>query len=143
MPHTPDIETTTVLFLCPHSAGKSVFAAVYFRAAAARLGVPATALVAGTEPDDEVMPNVAAALDEQGFRIVDVPHLVTPADTARADIVISIGCDHGEVPADEITEWDVPLISERFDESMNAIHTRAERLAADLAAGGREATHRR
>ncbi|MGI8658830.1 MAG: hypothetical protein ACR2K4_08735 [Candidatus Limnocylindria bacterium] len=31
--------TTTVLFLCPHAAGKSLLAATYFRAAAVRSGL--------------------------------------------------------------------------------------------------------
>jgi protein-tyrosine-phosphatase len=76
--------TTHVLFLCPHSAGKSVFAATYFRAAAARLGVDAVADVAGTEPDDDVMPDVRAAIEAQGFSITDLPKTVSRADVERA-----------------------------------------------------------
>ncbi len=47
--------TTSVLFMCPHAAGKSVIAATYFQEAVARLGLDATARVAGTDPDDAVM----------------------------------------------------------------------------------------
>jgi hypothetical protein len=38
--------TINVLFLCPHAAGKSVLAATYFSAAAARIGLDAIANVA-------------------------------------------------------------------------------------------------
>lgn len=124
--------TTHVLFLCPHSAGKSVFAATFFRAAAARLGVDAVADVAGTDPDDAVMPNVRAAIEAQGFEITDLPKAVSRADVERADIVVSIGCDHRYVPAESIVEWDVPMLSDDFTASMNAIHDHAEALATSL-----------
>lgn len=124
--------TTRVLFLCPHSAGKSVFASTYFRSAVARLGVDAVASVAGTDPDDETMPNVRAAIEGQGFVVTDAPRVVTAADAGRADIVVSIGCEPGEIPADEVIEWDVPMLSEDFAGSMNAIFELAEALAGSL-----------
>lgn len=125
--------TTNVLFLCPHGAGKSILAATYFRSACARLGVDASATVAGTDPDRDVMPNVAAALRRQGFVITDTPRLVTTDDARAADIVISIGCDHGEIPAEHITEWEAPLLSEDFAGSIDTIHDHAEALARRLA----------
>lgn len=124
--------TTNVLFLCPHSAGKSVFASTYFRAAAARIGVNATADVAGTDPDAEVMANVRAALEAQGFGITDKPKLVSSSDTDSADIVVSIGCSHDEIPAASIIEWDVPMLSNDFSGSMNAIHRHVELLVHSL-----------
>ena len=127
--------TTNVLFLCPHSAGKSILAATYFRAACARLGVDATATVAGTDPDRHVMPDVAAALRRQGFAITDAPRLVTPDDTDNADLVVSIGCDHGEIPGERIIEWDAPMLSDDFTGSIDAIHDHAEALAHQLASG--------
>ena len=125
--------TTNVLFLCPHAAGKSILAATYFRSACARLGVDAVATVAGTDPDPDVMPNVAAALHRQGFAITDTPRLVTPDDTRTADLIVSIGCDHDEIPAEQITEWDTPLLSVDLTGSINAIHDHAEALAHQLA----------
>lgn len=124
--------TTHILFLCPHSAGKSVLAATYFRSAAARLDVDATAAVAGTDPDVRVMPNIKKALEQQGFKVKDSPHAVTAAETERADIVVSIGCDHGDIPTDTIVEWDVPMLSDDFEGSMNAIYAHAEQLAHSL-----------
>ena len=59
-----------VLFLCPHGAVKSVVAATYFRASAARIGLPANVQIGGPEPDEEIMPNVRAALRTRVFRQV-------------------------------------------------------------------------
>jgi protein-tyrosine-phosphatase len=126
--------TTKVLFLCPHSAGKSVLAATYFRAATRRLGVDAEASVAGTEPDREVMPNVSAALAAQGFVESWQPRLVTAAEIDAADVIVNIGCVHADLPTDRrVTDWDVPLLSENFVGSMAALHERAESLARELA----------
>ncbi len=124
--------STKVLFLCPHAAGKSVLAATYFRAAAARVGVDAVAEVAGTDPDDAVMPNVRTAIEAQGFKVTDSPRPIGPADIQGADIVVSIGCDHPDVAAEALLEWDVPMLSDDFDASMNAIHAHAEALASSL-----------
>lgn len=126
--------TIHVLFLCPHSAGKSVLAATYFRAAAARLGVDAIADVAGTDPDDDVMPNVKAAIEAQGFVITDAPRLVSAGDIERADIIVSIGCDRSEMLRDDVVEWEVPMLSDDFAGSMNAIFERSEALARTLQA---------
>jgi len=127
------MSTPTVLFMCPHSAGKSLAAATYFRAAAARLGKDVSILVAGPDPDEVNMPTVVAALAAQGFEIGWTPKLVSAADTDAADTMISIGCDAGDIPTkDALVEWDVPLISKDLAGSLQAIHARAEQLAADL-----------
>jgi protein-tyrosine-phosphatase len=126
--------TTRVLFLCPHAAGKSLLAATYFRAAAARAGLDVAIAVAGPEPDDVNMAPVEAELESQGFRIGWQPKLVADIDVEAADIVVSIGCDHASIPGTpDITEWDVPTLSDDFAGSVRAIHTRAEALAAGLA----------
>lgn len=126
---------TKVLFLCPHSAGKSLAAATYFRSAAWRAGLDVEIAVAGPEPDEHNMPNVVDALAAQGYTIDWSPRLVSAADTADADHVVSIGCDHATIPTDQpITEWDVPLISADPVGSLNAIHDHCEALARDLKA---------
>lgn len=126
--------TNKVLFLCPHSAGKSLLAATYFRAAAARRGLDVTIDVAGPEPDPENIPRVVDALNRQGHAIGWTPRLVDQADTAAADVVVSIGCDRDAIPTTEpIREWDVPMLSEDFEAALQAIHERAEALALELA----------
>lgn len=126
---------TKVLFLCPHSAGKSLLAATYFRAAAARSGLDVSVDVAGPEPDAVNMPGVVDALEAQGFTIGWQPRLVAAADTADADVIVSVGCDLDSLPTGQgVTEWDVPMLSEDFAGSMRTIHAKAEALAADLGA---------
>lgn len=125
-----------VLFMCPHSAGKSLAAATYFRAAAHRVGLDVEVSVAGPEPDETNMPNVVEALTAQGYRIDWNPHLVSEQDTADASHLISIGCDHNTIPTNaEITEWDVPLISQDLFGALRAIHDRCEDLANQLSQG--------
>lgn len=125
--------STRVLFMCPHSAGKSLAAATYLRAAAARTGVEVTINVAGTDPDEVNMPTVVSALAAQGFTIGWDPKLVDAAATANADVVISIGCDHDEIPTDEdVVEWDVPMLSDDLMGSLQAIYDLAEGLAQTL-----------
>lgn len=125
---------TNVLFMCPHSAGKSLAAATYFRAAAARAGLDVSIMVAGPDPDEVNMAIVESELVNEGYTIGWNPKLVTSADTERADVLISIGCDHSAIPTDtEIIEWDAPLISEDLLGSLRAIHKQAEALANKLA----------
>lgn len=129
--------TTNVLFMCPHSAGKSLAGATYFRAAAARAGLDVSISVAGPEPDETNMPNVVAALTEQGYTIGWNPQLVSAAHTADADLMISIGCDHAAIPTTgHVTEWDVPMISHDLMGSLQALHERAEELAQELSSRG-------
>ncbi len=92
-----------------------------------------TVTTAGTDPDSEIMPTVHSALSAQGFLVDMQPRLVSEADTAAADIIISIGCEHAEVPTDKaIIEWNVPLLSEDFSGAVQAIHTKAEQFARTL-----------
>lgn len=126
--------TTRVLFICPHSAGKSLTAATYFRSAAARAGLDVDIAVAGPDPDEVNMPNVAAALEAQGFTIGWNPKLISSDDTDAADVIVSVGCDHGDIPTDKpISDWDVPMLSEDFAGSMAGIYAKAEAFAAELA----------
>ena len=127
--------TTNILFMCPHSAGKSLAAATYFRAAAARAGLDVSIDVAGPDPDDVNMPLVEAELEKEGYTIGWNPKLVSAADVQNADMLVSIGCDHSDIPTDaDIVEWDSPMISQDLHGSLQAIHHHAENLAQELRA---------
>ncbi len=127
--------STTVLFICPHSAGKSLAAATYFRSAARRAELDVDIAVAGPDPDDVNMPTVVEALTAEGYRIDWHPRRVTERDTSSAVHIISIGCDRGTIPtSNEIVDWDVPLVSQDLMGSLRAIHQRCEDLARELAA---------
>lgn len=123
-----------ILFMCPHSAGKSLAAATYFRSAAVRAGLDVEIAVAGPDPDAVNMPNVVEALTAQGYEIGWQPRLVVDDDTAEPTQLISIGCDHDSIPTDRsLTEWDVPMISDDLLGSLRAIHDNCEALVVELA----------
>lgn len=122
-----------ILFMCPHSAGKSLAAATYFRSAAWRAELDVEIAVAGPEPDEENMPHVVEALRAQGYTIDWTPQRVSATETSNADHLISIGCEHETIPTDRtITEWDAPLITADPIGSLNAIHDHCEALAKRL-----------
>jgi protein-tyrosine-phosphatase len=130
----------SVLFVCLHGAAKSVLAAADFERLAAERGLAITADSAGTEPDPEIAPGVAAALRADG---VDLgprrPRRVTAADTARADRVVTFGCELGEaMPATvPVERWDdVPAVSENLPIARAAIRRHLDRLLDEWAAQG-------
>jgi arsenate reductase (thioredoxin) len=126
--------TIQVLFLCPHGAGKSILAATYFRAAAARIGLEANASAAGPEPDETVKPSVRKLLTSQGFNVTTAPpHFATTNEVLAADVVVNIGCDPGLLNTDrQMIEWDLPQLGDDFDGVVQDLHRRAEILAFDL-----------
>lgn len=130
----------SVLFVCLHGAAKSVLAAADFERLAAERGLAITADSAGTEPDPEIAPGVAAALRADG---VDLggrrPRRVTAADTARADRVVTFGCELGEAmpAAVPVERWDdVPAVSENLPIARAAIRRHLDRLLDECAAQG-------
>ena len=130
----------SVLFVCLHGAAKSVLAAADFERLAAERGLAITADSAGTEPDPEIAPGVAAALRADG---VDLgrrrPRRVTAADTARADRVVTFGCELGEaMPATvPVERWDdVPAVSENLPIARAAIWRHLDRLLDEWATQG-------
>ena len=116
--------TRTVLFVCPHGAGKSRMAAAYLNRVAPD-GWSATS--AGLEPDPVVSQNAVRLLaggDADAFLDLDVPRAVDAV--SAVDRVIAIDCD---VAGAE--RWD--LASGTFDEAMREeIRGRVERLADKL-----------
>jgi arsenate reductase (thioredoxin) len=130
----------SVLFVCLHGAAKSVLAAADFERLAAERGLAITADSAGTEPDPEIAPGVAAALRGDG---VDLgrrrPRRVTAADTARADRVVTFGCELGDAmpAAVPVERWDdVPAVSENLPIARAAIRRHLDRLLDECAAQG-------
>jgi len=123
-----------MLFMCPHSAGKSLAAATYFRSAAHRAGLAVEIAIAGPDPDDVVMPTVAAALSAEGFSVDWSPRLVQAHDLLGAATVVSIGCNADVLPAQvEMIDWDVPSPSADLAGCLQAIHSRCETLARGMA----------
>jgi arsenate reductase len=121
-----------ILFVCLHGAAKSVLAAIDCERLAAARGLEVTADFAGTEPDADIAPAVAAALRAEGLDLRDKkPRLVTRGDVAAADQVVAFGCDLGvaSVPGTRIEQWaDVPAVSDGLPAARTAIQVRLEQL---------------
>jgi protein-tyrosine-phosphatase len=136
-PAGPQAKATHVLFMCPHGAAKSVLASAYFRRLAKERGLNVVVDSAGTEPDPAVAPAVAAHLAKQGYPVPsEKPRLVTPDDFAKADVVISLGCDltRSPKPAGTLVKWDdVPAPSEDFAGADDAIRRHVAALVDQLA----------
>ena len=80
-----------VLFECTHSAGRSQMAAAFFNALADP--TKARAESAGTEPADQVHPEVVAVMKEVGIDISGAkPRKLSPELAASADMLITMGC---------------------------------------------------
>jgi len=88
MKHQEDIIAMTgdrlLLFVCLHGSAKSLVAMEHFNRFAAERQMPMRALSAGTEPDDEVPPEVVAGLARDGFAVAGrKPLRATPSCSAR------------------------------------------------------------
>ena len=121
-----------VLFICLHGAAKSVLAAADFERMARERGLRVTAESAGTEPDPEIAPGVAAALEAEGLDMAgQKPRLVTREMAAAATRVIAFGCDLGAAapPGATIEQWrEVPAVSEGLPAARAVIRHHLERL---------------
>ena len=133
---TPTSKSQTVLFMCPHGAAKSVLASAYFQRLAKERGLNVRVDSAGTDPDPEIAPAVAKHLKSNGFEVpVAKPRRATDEDIAKADIVISLGCDLGDLPKPRgrLERWDeVPAPSENFARADEAIRKRVIELVDEL-----------
>lgn len=125
-----------VLFLCPHGAAKSILASAYFERLAKEKGLNVRVEAAGTDPDPAISPKVADHLTKNGYTTpAGPPRRVTEQDVAKADLVISLGCDLKgiSVPEKSLRRWDeVPGPGENFAGADAAIRQRVEALVDEL-----------
>jgi arsenate reductase (thioredoxin) len=136
---TMAIEHRSVLFVCLHGSAKSLIAAEHFNRLAAARGTKAQATSAGTEPDETIPPRVVQGLRDDGIDVEGRrPRRPTAADVDGAAVVVTFGCDLGELesPGRRIERWDdVPAVSENFQRARDAIVARVTTLLDDLALG--------
>jgi arsenate reductase (thioredoxin) len=127
----------SVLFLCPHSAAKSVIAAAYFQRLAEERRLRLRAEAAGTDPSPEVSPAVVSLLAEEGIDVAHYhPRTVTKDDIESALRVVSLGCPANDLPLvlAEIEHWDdVPLPSINLVVTRDTIRSHVEKLVEELA----------
>jgi protein-tyrosine-phosphatase len=141
-PQEASVMTPTVLFLCPHGAGKSVLASAQFQRLARERGLAVRVESAGTDPDPAVSAAVATHLRQNGYDLpVGTPQKVTAAQVASADVVISLGCDLSGLPQPRGTlqRWDeVPGPGEDVKGADEAIRRRVIALVEELLARQRK-----
>jgi arsenate reductase len=86
----------SILFVCRHNTGRSQMAEAFLRHYVGdAVDVASAGTVAATAPD----PGVVDAMREIGIDIAHArPKLIDPAIAARADRIITMGCDVTDVP---------------------------------------------
>jgi len=140
MKHQEDIIAMTgdrlLLFVCLHGSAKSLVAMEHFNRFAAERQMPMRALSAGTEPDDEVPPEVVAGLARDGFAVAGrKPLRATPELLGRAGRVVSFGPDLGGLvpPGTPVERWDdMPAVSDDYAIARAAIAARVTTLVRTL-----------
>jgi arsenate reductase len=98
---------TYVLFVCNHNAGRSQMAQAFFERDAP---AGAEAQSAGTNPGEQVWPEVVEVMREVGIDIADrTPKKLTVEMQQRADLAVTMGCGDAcpYVPT-TVEDWDLP-----------------------------------
>ena len=131
---TPPVkrDVPEVLFVCVHNAGRSQMAsALLEHHAGGRVRVRS----AGTEPSDEIDPNVVAAMAERGLDVAAArPRGLRDDDLRDADVVITMGCGDAcpVVPGTRYLDWDLPNPAGRPLAEIRPIRDDIERRVVDL-----------
>ncbi len=126
-----------VLFVCRHNTGRSQMAEAYLRLFA---GDAIEVASAGTQAADAPNAGVVAAMAQDGVDISHArPKLIDPALAARADRVITMGCDVQGVARID-ADWSLPdpkdQAPERVREIRDMVKTKARALARELLGEG-------
>jgi arsenate reductase (thioredoxin) len=125
-----------VLFVCLHNAGRSQMSQALFEQAADGRH---TAASAGTEPAEQVHPEVVEVMRELGIDLADrQPKHLTRELAQQADIVVTMGCGDScpYIPGKRYIDWDLPDPAGRPPDEVRAtrddISRRVEQLVAEL-----------
>lgn len=96
-----------VLFVCTHNAGRSQVAEAFFNRLAPG---DVRAESAGSDPAQEVWPEVVEVMAERGFDLRGVaPKRLTTEMQLRADLAVTLGCgDACPFVPTHVEEWDIP-----------------------------------
>ena len=115
-----------VLFVCVHNAGRSQMSQALFNRGA---GGEHEARSAGSEPADQVHPEVLAAMDEVGIDL----HGETPKPLTRelaewADIVVTMGCGDAcpYIPGKRYLDW---ALEDPKGQSVDAVRVTRDEIA--------------
>ncbi|HEY8298686.1 MAG TPA: arsenate reductase ArsC [Candidatus Baltobacteraceae bacterium] len=129
----PSDKKPFVLFVCRHNTGRSQMAEAYLRHFA---GDAVEVASAGTEAADMPNEGVVAVMGEDGIDIsLARPKVIDAGIAARADRIITMGCDvRGVARIDD--DWGLPdpkgQRAERVREIRDMVKEKAKTLAAEL-----------
>jgi phosphinothricin acetyltransferase len=119
-----------VLFVCKHNTGRSQMAEAFLRRL---VGDGVDVVSAGTIAADKPDPGVVAAMAELDIDISAArPKLIDPALLARADRVITMGCDVEGVPRID-DDWGLPDPKGESPERVREIRDLVRSKAGELA----------
>jgi len=120
-----------VLFVCRHNTGRSQMAEAYLRHFVGdRVDVASAGTTAAAAPD----PGVVAVMSEDGIDISAAkPKLLADDQIARADRIITMGCDVEGVPRID-DDWGLPDPKGQAPERLREIRDRVREKARALAA---------
>ncbi len=120
-----------VLFVCKHNTGRSQMAEAFLRRLAGdTLEIASAGTIAADRPD----PGVVAAMAEAGIDISAArPKLLDDVALARADRIITMGCDVEGVPRID-ADWGLPDPKGAPPERVREIRDLVVRKTAELAA---------
>jgi arsenate reductase len=126
-----------IVFVCKHNTGRSQMAEAFLRRFA---GDSVEVVSAGTIAADRPDPGVVASMAELGMDIASArPKLIDPAVIARADRIITMGCDVEGVPRVD-QDWGLPdpkgQSPERIREIRDLVCAKAGALAKEFGADG-------
>jgi arsenate reductase len=123
----------TVYFLCRQNAGRSQMAHAFFE----RLAPSHRAVSGGSAPASAVHPAVVDAMREVGIDLSGrKPSKVDAEMLARADLVISMGCDDPavcEYPGRKVEDWGIEDPSGKPVEEVRRIRDLLRERVAELA----------
>jgi arsenate reductase len=123
-----------ILFVCKHNTGRSQMAEAFLRHYAGdRVDVASAGTIAAERPDPGVVASMAEAhIDISAAR----PKIIDPVTLARADKIITMGCDVRGVPRID-DDWGLPdpkgQSPERVREIRDLVSAKAQELAEELA----------
>ena len=112
----------TVVFACVRNAGRSQMAAAWFRRYAMRS--EARAISAGTDPADELHPEVMQTMWEVGIDLsAEAPTLLTREMAEGASLLVTMGCGEScpMVPGLRRIDWAIEDSKDKPPEVVRAI----------------------
>jgi protein-tyrosine-phosphatase len=127
-------DTPEVLFICVRNAGRSQMAAALMHH---RSSGQVHVRSAGSEPGDQIHPNVAQAMAEIGVPLTEAfPKPLTDDVVRASDVVITMGCGDAcpYYPGKRYLDWDLPDPAELPIEGVRAVRDEIDTHVRDLLA---------